>query len=64
MSSALESTENAARQEILTAEENAWETEILGYYRRVAAAYNKKIEDEFRPLFDALLQQASRGPGS
>jgi hypothetical protein len=54
-----EQQETAARQEILQAEENAWETEVLGTYRKVAAEYNRRIEEQYKPMFDALLQQVS-----
>ena len=62
----LQQQETAARQNLLQEEENAWETEILGYYRKVAAEHNRKVQESFKPLFDALMSQVdgayAKGP--
>jgi hypothetical protein len=61
--SKLEEAEAVARHTVVQSEAASWETDILGYYRKVAREYNRRIEDEYRPMFEALLKQASTGPG-
>ena len=60
--SAVEQAEHTAREAIIAQEAESWEKDILGYYRAVAASYNKKVEAEYAPLFEALLRNASRPP--
>jgi hypothetical protein len=62
VSATLVPQETEARAAISKQYDDEWESHVLGTYRRVAADYNKKIDDYYRPIFDQLLRQAETGP--
>lgn len=60
---ALQSQEAAARTTLVAQEGEGWEG-VLNYYRQVAREHNAMVQARFKPMFDALLKQASQAPGA
>lgn len=58
----LEEQESVQRDALIKDEAVHWEADILEYYRQVAREHNRRVQEQFAPLFEALLKQASRGP--